>query len=148
MICSSFSIFITVFGHLFFTTEWSTYDILSLQILKQVWRGKLAFPNSETWWQSRYWTQVSLILEPMLFSLMLFLTHPPLMGEKRIVSRKTVSTSFWVKDSLREQNEVTKAFITAVQGFPGYSVVKNLPANEGDTGLIPGPGRSHMPWNN
>ena len=33
-------------------------------------------------------------------------------------------------------------------GFPGGSVVKNLPANAGDTGLIPGPGRSHMPWSN
>ena len=30
-------------------------------------------------------------------------------------------------------------------GFPGGSVVKNLPANAGDMGLIPGPGRSHMP---
>ena len=27
-------------------------------------------------------------------------------------------------------------------GFPGGSVVKNLPANAGDTGLIPGLGRS------
>ena len=27
-------------------------------------------------------------------------------------------------------------------GFPGGSVVKNLPADEGDTGLIPGPGSS------
>ena len=33
-------------------------------------------------------------------------------------------------------------------GFPGGSVVKNLPANAGDTGLIPGPGRSHVPWSN
>ena len=30
------------------------------------------------------------------------------------------------------------------QAFPGGSVVKNLPANVGDTSLIPGPGRSHM----
>ena len=30
------------------------------------------------------------------------------------------------------------------KGFPGGSVVKNPPANAGDTGLIPGPGRSHM----
>ena len=28
--------------------------------------------------------------------------------------------------------------------FPGGAVVKNPPANAGDTGLIPGPGRSHM----
>ena len=32
-------------------------------------------------------------------------------------------------------------------GFPG-AVVKNLPANAGDTGSSPGPGRSHMPWSN
>ena len=29
-------------------------------------------------------------------------------------------------------------------GFPGGAGVKNLPANAGDTGSIPGPGRSHM----
>ena len=29
-------------------------------------------------------------------------------------------------------------------GFPGGAVVQNLPANAGDTGSIPGPGRSHM----
>ena len=27
-------------------------------------------------------------------------------------------------------------------GFPGDSIVKNLPANAGDVGLIPGSGRS------
>ena len=32
------------------------------------------------------------------------------------------------------------------RGFPGGSVVKNLPANAGDMGSVPGPGRSHMPW--
>ena len=32
-----------------------------------------------------------------------------------------------------------------VGGFPGGTVVKNLPANAGDTGLIPVPGRSHIP---
>ena len=30
--------------------------------------------------------------------------------------------------------------------FPGGSVVKNLPANAGDMGLIPYLRRSHMPW--
>ena len=29
-------------------------------------------------------------------------------------------------------------------GFPGNSVVKNLPANAGDMDLIPGRGRFHM----
>ena len=32
--------------------------------------------------------------------------------------------------------------------FPGGAVVKNPPANAGDKGSIPGPGRSHMPWSN
>ena len=27
-------------------------------------------------------------------------------------------------------------------------MVKNPPAKAGDTGLSPGPGRSHMPWSN
>ena len=33
-------------------------------------------------------------------------------------------------------------------GFPGGTVVENLPANAGDTGSSPGPGRSHMPRSN
>ena len=33
-------------------------------------------------------------------------------------------------------------------GFPGGAVVKTPPANAGDTGSIPGPGRSHMPQSN
>ena len=33
----------------------------------------------------------------------------------------------------------------AVLDFPGGSVVKNPPANAGDTGSSPGLGRSHMP---
>ena len=32
--------------------------------------------------------------------------------------------------------------------FPSGAVVKNPPANSGDTGSNPGPGRSHMPWSN
>ena len=32
--------------------------------------------------------------------------------------------------------------------FPGGAVVKNPPANAGDMGSSPGPGRSHMPWSN
>ena len=33
-------------------------------------------------------------------------------------------------------------------GFPGGSVIKNPPANAGDTGSIPDPARSHMPRSN
>ena len=35
-----------------------------------------------------------------------------------------------------------------VLGFPGGTVVKNPPANAGDMGSSPGPGRSHMLWSN
>ena len=35
-----------------------------------------------------------------------------------------------------------------VRVFLGGAVVKNLPANAGDAGSSPGPGRSHMPWSN
>ena len=33
-------------------------------------------------------------------------------------------------------------------GFSGGTVVKNPPANAGNTDSNPGPGRSHMPWSN
>ena len=39
----------------------------------------------------------------------------------------------------------SEAFKTSVEGFPGDSVVKNSPANAGDIGAIPDPGRSHKP---
>ena len=32
--------------------------------------------------------------------------------------------------------------------FPGGSVVKNPPANAGDMGSIPGPGRFYVLWGN
>ena len=35
-----------------------------------------------------------------------------------------------------------------VLGFPGCTVVENLPANAGDTGSSPGLGGSHMPQSN
>ena len=37
---------------------------------------------------------------------------------------------------------------STIRDFPGGAVVKNPPASAGDTGSIPGPGRSHMPWSN
>ena len=38
--------------------------------------------------------------------------------------------------------------IQNLRGFPGGAVVENLPANAGDTGSNPGPGRSHMSRSN
>ena len=44
-------------------------------------------------------------------------------------------------------NKVLHKFKT-IPNFPGGAVFKNPPANVGDTGLIPGLGRAHMPWSN
>ena len=43
------------------------------------------------------------------------------------------------------QDKDNHGFKTMIWGFPGGAVVENLPANAGDTGSCPGPGRSHMP---
>ena len=55
--------------------------------------------------------------------------------------------NLWVQENyvwMQSNSFVKKLF----WDFPGGTVVKNPPANAGDTGLIPGPGRSHMPRNN
>ena len=41
-----------------------------------------------------------------------------------------------------------RVFKMQLRDFPGGAVVKNPPANAGDTGSIPGLGRSHMPQSN
>ena len=47
-----------------------------------------------------------------------------------------------------EPRAAANPFLKMFQGFPGGSVVENLPANAGDTGSSPGLGRSHMPRSN
>ena len=58
----------------------------------------------------------------------------------------------WVyamKACIPEGPPITALFkINFPLGFPGGAVVENLPASAGDTGSIPGPGRSHMPRSN
>ena len=49
---------------------------------------------------------------------------------------------WWVKKKKNNQRWVKTTT------FLGGPVVKNLLCNAGDTGLIPGPGRPHMPWRN
>ena len=54
------------------------------------------------------------------------------------------------KEPLRLNNKKTNNPILKMGqwGFPGGAAVKNPPANAGDTGSSPGPGRSHMPRSN
>ena len=47
------------------------------------------------------------------------------------------------KNSQKSWN-LTKVLKNDSEGFPGGAAVKNPPANAGDTGSSPGPGRSHM----
>ena len=49
---------------------------------------------------------------------------------------------------LLQTNWETQPFRTSIVDFPGGAVVKNPPANAGNTGLSPGLGRSHMPRSN
>ena len=57
---------------------------------------------------------------------------------------------FGSKRLLRSPNirSVEMFFKKVLKGFPGGTVVENLPANAGHTGSSPGLGRSHMPWSN
>ena len=58
---------------------------------------------------------------------------------------ETASVEFFLKKSKkgRKIRGIKKGF-----GLPCGPVVENLPAKAGDTGPIPGPGRSHTPWSN
>ena len=47
--------------------------------------------------------------------------------------------------SIEKKNVAIKK---TIGDFPRGTVVKNPPANAGDTGSSPGPGRSHMPQSN
>ena len=70
----------------------------------------------------------------------------------RLIKKKRERTQI---NKIRNEKEVTtdtaeiqSSIRDYYMGFPGGAVVRNLPANAGDTGLSPGPGGSHMPWSN
>ena len=48
----------------------------------------------------------------------------------------------------KEKSVILISSLKTFYGFPGGTVVENLPANAGDMGSSPGLGRSHMPWSN
>ena len=50
--------------------------------------------------------------------------------------------------TLKDPLNFERVFKKSLQDFPGGAVVKNSPANAGDTGSIPGLGRFHMPRSN
>ena len=56
---------------------------------------------------------------------------------------KSTNFSFLLKGKNK-----TKLQLGVLEGFSGGSLVKNLPAKAGDTGLISDLARSHMPGDN
>ena len=65
---------------------------------------------------------------------------------KGFIIQKQVSNILWVKIFTAVLFIVAK--LVMPRDFPGGPVVKNLPANAGDRGSIPGQGRSHVLWSN
>ena len=71
---------------------------------------------------------------------------PPSHGQ-----RWSVPSSYLERGSeewLPKKKKKDSVLNTLSLGFPGGAVVKNPPANAGNTGSSPGPGRSHMPQSN
>ena len=65
--------------------------------------------------------------------------------------------NLWVKKEVSKENfkrhielneNENMTYQNLWRDFPGGAAVKNPPANAGDTGSSPGPGRSHMPRSN
>ena len=66
----------------------------------------------------------------------------------RAATRKAVQRDTLKTLSITQNRILINVLKTTGRGFPGGAVVENLPANAGDTGSSPGPGRSHMPRSN
>ena len=58
-----------------------------------------------------------------------------------------LESTLFISSTIFSKNR-TKRMKKTHRDFPGCPVVKNPPVNDGDTGLIPGPGRFHMSWSN
>ena len=69
-------------------------------------------------------------------------------GFHRVGRMASPTPSIWLKGSALSCIHQPRSFWLKRQfrDFPGGPVVKNLPANSGDTGSTSEPGRSHMPW--
>ena len=84
---------------------------------------------------------------PLLFNIVLQVLATAIRDEKEIKGiqiGKEIKLSLFADDMILYIENPKDA----TRGFPGGAVVKNPPANAGDTSSIPGPGRSHMPQSN
>ena len=60
-------------------------------------------------------------------------------------NKRKITIEKWAK---WERSVYNKHIRSRRRGFPSGTMVQNPPANAGDTGSSPGPGRSHMPRSN
>ena len=67
--------------------------------------------------------------------------------QKKNFTRDFKGPVFFPFDVLHTDN-TEEVRINTFRGFPGGAVVKNPPANAGDMGSSPDPGRPHMPQSN
>ena len=51
-------------------------------------------------------------------------------------------------ESVSSNYDEKSKLIEMINNFPGGTVAESPPANAGDMGSVPGPGRSHMLWSN
>ena len=105
----------------------SLYLLIDLVIVKHVPVNFLLFSIIAGKWKILNFQMCSMTAESRLQKWCLWSSF--------ILSQK-MTTFFW------QCNKKTKRW--QFRDFPGGAVVKNPPANAGDTGSSPGPGRSHM----
>ena len=113
------------------------------------WECKMVQPLQRTVW--RFLKKLKIEL-PYDSATLLLGIYP----EKTIIRKDKWTPTFtavlftiakiWKQPKWPSTNEWTKKMW--YKDFPGGPVVKDPPANAGDTGSIPGPGRSHMPRSN
>ena len=64
---------------------------------------------------------------------------------RKCMSSKSLYVNLTYKRKVTDNHyKCTFKIQNIIRGFPGGAVVRNLPANAGDTGPSPGPGGSHM----
>ena len=130
----------------FFTIS-TTWDFLVAQTVKRL-------PTiQETWVQSLGWEgllEKEMATHSSILAWKIPWTEEP--GRLQSVGSQTVGHNWATSLSLSTQEALGHAYIIRMmQGFPWWLSGKKSPANTGNarySGLIPGPGRSHMPRNN
>ena len=101
------------------------------------WRSSLTFMTSFQGWKRQPWTR--LLWEKRSCRLLCFPCRPSWPNSYLCFLRLGMRLILLLHQN--NHNRYTR-------NFPGGTVVKNPPANAGDTGSSPGPGRSHMPRSN